>query len=177
MEILAAIKGLGALEKPCKVILYSDSQYLVDAFMKGWAAKWKKNDWWLSNKELAKNFDLWEKLLLLCERHQVEFRWVKGHAGNKENECCDRLSCAALRQPNLPADDGYENKPKTEGRRPTIQEGDPCRKCSTPVVKQTPRKKPKHDYYYEFYLLCPKCETAYTVEEAKRFVEKGPSLF
>src|SRR5437667_10292904 len=96
MEICAAIKGLELLKQPCKVTVYSDSQYLVDAIMKGWAAKWKKNDWWLNNTERAKNIDLWEKLLLLCETHQVEFRWVKGHAGNKENECCDRLSCAAL---------------------------------------------------------------------------------
>ena len=75
---------------------------------------------------------------------------------------------AALRQPNLPVDDGYENKPETEGVRPDMQEGEPCRKCSTPVIKQTPHKKPKHDYYYEFYLLCPKCAATYTVEEAKR---------
>jgi len=177
MEILAAIKGLELLKQPCKVTLYSDSQYLVDAMMKGWAAKWKKNDWWLNNKERAKNIDLWEKLLLLCETHHVAFRWIKGHAGNKENECCDRLSMAALRQPNLPLDEGYENKPETEGRRPAIQEGEPCRKCSTPVIKQTPQKKPKHDYYYEHYLLCPKCQTTYTVEEAKRFVELPPRLF
>jgi len=177
MEILAAIKGLELLKQPCKVTLYSDSQYLVDAMMKGWATKWKKNDWWLNNKERAKNIDLWEKLLLLCETHHVAFRWIKGHAGNKENECCDRLSMAALRQPNLPLDEGYENKPETEGRRPAIQEGEPCRKCSTPVIKQTPQKKPKHDYYYEHYLLCPKCQTTYTVEEAKRFVELPPRLF
>src|SRR5207244_4375930 len=107
----------------------------------------------------------WERLLPLCEKHQVEFRWVKGHAGNLENEHCDQLSCAALRQLNLSADEGYENKAE-EGVRPAMQEGEPCRKCSTPVIKQTPRKKPKHDYYYEYYLLCPKCQTAYTVEEA-----------
>jgi ribonuclease HI len=81
MEIQAAIKGLELLKQPCKVTLYSDSQYLVDAIMKAWAVKWKKNDWWLNNKERAKNIDLWEKLLPLCETHQVEFRWVKGHAG------------------------------------------------------------------------------------------------
>ncbi len=60
--------------KPCKVILYSDSQYLVKAMMEGWAAKWKKNGWWLNNNERAKNIDLWDKLLTLCETHQVEFR-------------------------------------------------------------------------------------------------------
>ena len=177
MEIFAAIKGLELLKQLCKVTLYSDSQYLVDAIMKGWAVAWKKKDWWLNNKERAKNIDLWQKLLPLCETHQVEFRWVKGHAGNPENERCDQLSMAALRQPNLPADKGYENKPETEGERPKLQEGKPCRKCSTPVIKQKPRKKPKHNFYYEYYLWCPKCKTTYTIEEAKRLVEQPPSLF
>ena len=177
MEIYAAIKGLESLKQPCKVTLYSDSQYVVDAMMKGWAVKWRKNDWWKGNKERARNIDLWERLLSLCQAHQVEFRWVRGHAGNMENECCDRLSMAALRQPNLPADEGYENKPENEGRRPELREGEPCRKCSTPVIKQTPRKKAKQDFYYEYYLFCPKCETTYTLEAAKRSVEQPPSLF
>ena len=179
MEIYAGIKGLELLKRPCKVTLYSDSQYVVNAIMKGWAAGWSKKDWWLSNTERAKNIDMWTRLLPLCERHQVEFRWVKGHAGNTENERCDQLSMAALRQPNLPADEGYENKPESEGRRPGItQEGQPCRKCSTPVIKQTSSKKPKGDFYYEFYLLCPNpaCKTSYTIEEAKRFVAQPPAL-
>lgn len=176
MEISAAIKGLEMLKQPCKVTLYSDSQYLVDAIMKGWVLKWKKNGWWLSNTERAKNIDLWERLLPLCEEHQVEFRWVKGHAGNFENERCDQLSMIALRQPNLPADDGYENKPESGEVRPAMQAGSPCRKCSTPVIKQTSQKKPKGDYYYEYYLWCPKCQATYTIEEAKRLVEKPPTL-
>jgi hypothetical protein len=60
MEILAAIKGLELLKQPCKVVLYSDSQYVVDAIMKGWAARWKRQDCWLNNQERAKNFDLWQ---------------------------------------------------------------------------------------------------------------------
>ena len=84
---------------------------------------------------------------------------------------------AALRQPNLPVDDGYENKPESDGVRPAMQEGEPCRKCATPVVKQIPRTKPKGDYYCEYYLWCPKCQTTYTVESAKRLVERPPSLF
>ena len=145
--------------------------------MEGWAARWKRNDWWLNNKERAKNADLWERLLALCEKHQVEFRWVKGHAGNLENERCDQLSMAALRQPNHPADEAYENKPETEGVRPAIREGEPCRKCWTPVVKREGRRKPGRDTWYEYYLYCPKCATAYHVEEAKRSVEQPPSLF
>src|SRR5438105_4438751 len=109
MEIYAAIKGLELLKQPCKVTLYSDSQYLVSAIMKGWALAWKKKDWWRTNKERAANVNLWKRLLAFCEMHKVEFLWVKGHAGNLENERCDQLSYAALRQSNLPADEGYEN--------------------------------------------------------------------
>lgn len=110
MEMLAAIKGLERLKRPCRVTLYSDSQYLVKAITKGWAAKWKKNNWWLSPTNRASNIDLWQKLLPLCATHQVKFRWVRGHAGNRENERCDQLSLAARRQANLPADEGYEGR-------------------------------------------------------------------
>ena len=176
MEIFAAIAGLEMLRQSCKVTLYSDSQYLVDAIMKGWAVAWKKKGWWRTKKERAANIDLWERLLALCETHQVEFRWVKGHAGNPENERCDQLSMTALRQPDLPADEGYENKPEIEGVRPAMQEGDPCRKCSTPVIKRKPSKKPKGDYYFEYYFYCPNCKATYQVEEAKRYVEQPRSL-
>ena len=178
MEILAAIKGLQMLKQPCKVTLYSDSQYLVDAIMQGWALAWKKKNWWRTNKERAANADLWDPLLALCQTHQVEFRWIRGHAGNTENERCDQLSGAALRRPNLPADEGYENKPEDEGGRPRItEEGQPCWKCSTPVIKQKSRRRPSRDYYYEYYLWCPKCQATYEVEAAKRTVEQPPSLF
>ena len=178
MEIFAAIKGLEMLKQPCQVTLYSDSQYLVDAMMQGWVVAWKKKAWWRTNRERAANVDLWERLLALSETHQVEFRWIKGHAGNLENERCDQLSMAALRQPNLPADDGYENKPVFEGGRPKLtHEGQPCWKCSTPVIKQKSRKRPDRDHYYEYYLWCPKCQATYEVEGAKRFIEQPPSLF
>ena len=177
MEIFAAIAGLEMLKQPCKVTLYSDSQYVVKAMMEGWVVTWKKKGWWRTNKERRENFDLWQKLDQLCQTHQVEFRWVKGHAGVLENERCDQLAMIALRQPNLPVDEGYENKPESEGVRPAVQEGKPCRKCSTPVIKQTSRKKPKREYYFEFYLLCPNCKATYQVEEAKRFVEQPRSLF
>ncbi|MBI5384742.1 MAG: ribonuclease HI [Verrucomicrobia bacterium] len=177
MEIFAAIKGLEMLKQPCRVTLYSDSQYLVKAMTEGWVANWKRKNWWRTNKERPENVDLWKRLDVLCQTHQVEFRWVKGHAGNPENERCDQLSMAALRQPNLPADEGYENKPEDEGPRPGLQEGEPCRKCLTPVIKRNGRWKPGRDHYYEYHLFCPKCQTAYHVEEAKRFVEEPPSLF
>jgi ribonuclease HI len=177
MEILAAIAGLEMLKHPCKVTLYSDSQYLVEAMTKGWVELWRRKQWWHRKTEPVPNRDLWERLLGLCEKHQVDFRWVRGHAGNLENERCDQLAMAALRQPNLPVDDGYENKPVAESVRPDIQEGDPCRKCSTPVIKQTSSKRRNRDFYHEYYLWCPKCQSTYEVESAKRFVEKPPSLF
>jgi ribonuclease HI len=177
MEIFAAIAGLEMLKQPCKVTVYSDSQYVVKAMMEGWVMAWKRKQWWRTKTERPENVDLWQRLDALCQQHQVEFRWVKGHAGHLENERCDQLAMAALRQPNLPVDDGYENKPETDGVRPDMQEGEPCYKCSTPVIKQKSSKKPKGDHYFEYYLWCPKCETTYTVESAKRFVQQPPSLF
>ena len=176
MEIFAAIAGLEMLKQPCKVRLYSDSEYLVNAMTKGWVESWKRKQWWHSKTERVPNRDLWERLLALCEKHQVEFQWVKGHAGVLENERCDQLALAALRQPNLPIDDGYENKPET-GVRPEMQEGDPCGKCSTLLIKQTSSKKRSRGYYYEYYLWCPKCQATYEVESAKRFIEQPPALF
>lgn len=175
MEIYAAIAGLELLKQPCKVTLYSDSEYVVNAMTKGWVESWKRKQWWHSKTERVPNRDLWERLQALCERHQVEFRWVKGHAGHAENERCDRLAVAALRKPELPIDQGYENKAE-EGVRPELQEGEPCRKCSTPVVKQKPRSRPNREFYYEYYLWCPKCQATYEVESAKRFVEQPRSL-
>lgn len=176
MEIYAAIAGIELLKKPCHVTLYSDSQYVVKAMTEGWVAKWKKKGWWRTNKERPENVDLWQRLDQLCVTHQVQFRWVKGHAGHKENERCDQLAMAALRQPNLPVDEGYESRSDNDGVRPEMQEGEPCLKCSAPVIKQTGRKKPKHDFYYEFFLYCPGCKATYQVESAKRLVEQAPAL-
>lgn len=94
MELSAVIAGLKALKEPCKVSIYSDSKYVVDAVNLGWAEKWKKNGWKRSNKEPALNIDLWEKLLALINIHNVSFHWVKGHAGHPENERCDALAVA-----------------------------------------------------------------------------------
>jgi len=109
MEIMAAITGLQALKYPCTVTLYSDSQYLVNSISKGWAKRWRANGWMRNKDEAAVNPDLWEILLGLCEKHDVTFSWVRGHAGHAENERCDRLSVAAAGDKDLPADEGYEN--------------------------------------------------------------------
>ena len=92
MELSAVIAALSALKEPCKVTLTSDSKYVIDAVTKGWAKKWQANGWVKSDKKPALNADLWKKLLVLLEKHDVRFVWVKGHAGHPENERCDRLA-------------------------------------------------------------------------------------
>jgi ribonuclease HI len=109
MEMMAAIVALQALKYRCLVTLHTDSKYLVDALAQGWAKKWQKNGWMRNKKESAKNPDLWQQLLDLCNKHEVKFVWVRGHAGIAENECCDRLAVKAAHQLDLPPDLGYEN--------------------------------------------------------------------
>ena len=94
MELTAAIRGLSALLEPCRVILTSDSKYLVDAVTKGWLDSWRRRGWKRGKNEDVLNVDLWQQLLPLLELHQVEFVWVKGHAGHPENERCDRMAVA-----------------------------------------------------------------------------------
>jgi len=108
MEIMAAIIALESLKEKCKVVIYSDSQYLVNAIMKGWALRWKSNGWMRNKKEKALNPDLWERLLKLCALHEVEFSWVRGHEGNPENERCDQLAREASGRTGLPIDKGYK---------------------------------------------------------------------
>jgi ribonuclease HI len=109
MEILACITGLKALDAPTEVTLYSDSKYVVNGITKGWAAGWRSRGWIKSDKKPAINPDLWAQLLEQCEKHDVEFIWVKGHAGNPENERCDILATRAALSEDLPADTGYED--------------------------------------------------------------------
>ena len=91
MELMAAISGLAALRESCKVTLYSDSKYLVDAFNKEWVVSWEKAGWRRGRDEL-KNPDLWQRLVELVKSHEVEFVWVKGHNGHDYNERCDILA-------------------------------------------------------------------------------------
>ena len=115
MELLAAITALEALGKNCQVTLHSDSTYLVNAMTKGWARRWQRMGWRRNRKEAALNPDLWERLLKVCQFHQVEFRWVKGHHLSAENQRCDRLANEAARRPDLAVDEGY-HKPPVTGR-------------------------------------------------------------
>jgi ribonuclease HI len=101
MELRAVIVGLEALKEKCRVKVYSDSKYIVDAIENGWAKRWRANNWYRNKKEKALNPDLWDQLLDLVSCHYVDFHWVKGHAGHLENERCDELAVAATTGKNL----------------------------------------------------------------------------
>jgi ribonuclease HI len=113
MEIMAAIAGLEALKEKCNVTLCSDSEYLIKAMSRGWVQRWRAKGWKRNKREKALNPDLWERLLQLCEHHEVQFSWVKGHAGSPENTRCDELAVQAAQQPDLPADEGYVSQRET----------------------------------------------------------------
>ncbi|MCF7809111.1 MAG: ribonuclease HI [Candidatus Marinimicrobia bacterium] len=110
MEMMAVIVALRSLKQPSEVTLFTDSKYVVDSISKGWAKKWRSMGWRRSDGQLAENIDLWEQLLLLLDDHAVEFKWVKGHAGNKENERCDQLVEKARKSAKLLVDEGYKGK-------------------------------------------------------------------
>ena len=104
MELLAVIVALESLKKTnSQVKVYSDSKYVVDSIVKGWVFNWKKTGF-----KKKKNKDLWERFLQIYPKHRVEFKWLKGHAGIKENERCDELAVEAGSGSNLLVDEGYE---------------------------------------------------------------------
>lgn len=115
MEIMACLVALESLDERSCVTLYSDSQYVVNAMTKGWAKRWQRFNWMRNELEHAENPDLWEKMLQLCEKHQVNFIWIKGHAGKAENERCDQLAVQASRGPNYLIDLFYEQKQANPG--------------------------------------------------------------
>ena len=106
MELMAAIVGLEALNRPCMVELYSDSKYLVAAFNQGWIDNWIANDWKRKATGPVKNVDLWKRLLKAMDIHKVKFVWVKGHDGHPENERCDKLAVKAAMSGSLIEDEG-----------------------------------------------------------------------
>lgn len=95
MEMMGVIAALEALRRPCQIDLYTDSQYVVNAFEKGWIRNWQKNGWKTASKEPVKNKELWERMLKAASGHDLTFHWVKGHAGHPENERCDKLATEA----------------------------------------------------------------------------------
>ena len=98
MELTAAIRGLGALKEPCRVALYTDSQYIANAINQHWLVNWKKRGWKKADKSPVLNRELWEALDAQLSRHDVTFHWVKGHADNAYNNRCDALAVAQTRK-------------------------------------------------------------------------------
>lgn len=194
MELMGVIYGLERLKTKSIVNVYCDSRYVIDGIAKGWAKKWKLNNWYRTKTEKAVNCDLWERLLvLISNQEEVKFNWIRGHFGHPENERCDELANMALSSDSLMEDKNYEEnlfeetglefnscisiqtarRNLAKGNIRIKSEGDACRKCGTAVIlKPSKRKKlkPGQTYYLEYYLLCPRCRTVYMVEEAKRFV-------
>ncbi|MCG9596649.1 ribonuclease HI [Vibrio sp. Isolate25] len=106
MEMMATIVALQTLKEPCEVILTTDSQYVRQGITQ-WIHNWKKRDWKTADKKPVKNADLWKALDAETARHTIDWRWVKGHAGHRENEMCDELARAAAENPTE-EDTGYQ---------------------------------------------------------------------
>ena len=106
MELMAVIAGLEALNRSCEVEVYSDSQYVVNAFNQHWVDGWIKKGWKRGKNEPVKNVDLWKRLLEAKQKHSVTFHWVKGHDGHPQNERCDELATTAADGLNLIVDEG-----------------------------------------------------------------------
>lgn len=187
MEVLAAIVGLEAIKMPCRVEIFSDSKYLVDAVEKRWIQGWEARGWRRKDGEPVPNADLWKRLLEVCRKHEVKFAWVAGHSGVAENERCDQLVADARRAGELPVDEGYLAAAQARAQRqlpldaalpapggpvadvPVREEGQPCRKCGTPVVRRTPKRTKNRGklFVYLYYLYCVGCRTLYLVDAAK----------
>ena len=106
MELMGVITGLEALTKPCRVEVITDSKYVTEAFNAHWIEPWIKHGWKRGKNEEVKNVDLWKRLLLAMQPHQVTYTWVKGHAGHPENERCDELATTAADGNDLLTDTG-----------------------------------------------------------------------
>lgn len=191
MELMGVIFGLEQLKTKSNVEVFFDSRYVVDGITKGWAERWKAKNWMRTKKEKAHNSDLWDRLLNAISNHNVNFNWVKGHAGHIENERCDELANMGIKSETKVDDDGYEpneaedkqiNKRlyNNKGQERVLNVGDECRKCGDLVIKKEPKRKklkPNQPYYFEYYLYCPKCKSMYMVEEAKRQISNTNNLF
>jgi ribonuclease HI len=186
MELTWVIVWLSKLKEKCHVEVFTDSSYVVNSVEKGWALKWQKNNWMRTKTEKAVNYDLWEKLLNIVEKHEVKFNWVRGHNGHEENERCDTLATNEILKKIWKLDEKSLNKTEilkkvlnsnidNEQKKIKIQKAwDKCRKCATPVTKMTPKKKntKNKSYYYEYYLTCENCKTNYFIDEAKVMINK-----
>ena len=120
MELRAAIAGLEGLKKPSRVRLSSDSKYLINAMTRGWLRKWKRLGWRRGPGQRLRNEDLWKRLDAACGQHELQWEWVKGHAGHAENERCDFLAVAAADGDDLPPDEGFLVEEQSAGEGPGL---------------------------------------------------------
>ena len=112
MELMGIIEPLRLLKESCKVIIYTDSMYIVNSMNKGWLKGWVKRNWKRSDKEPVANIDLWKIMLEVQETHQLEFNWIRGHNEHEENERCDELAVLARQGDVLEIDTEYEKSCK-----------------------------------------------------------------
>lgn len=98
MELTAVIRALQLLKEPCRITLTTDSKYVCDSINKGWVYNWQKKGWKKADGKQALNIDLWSTLLELLNVHEVQFQWIKGHAGHKYNEMCDKLATHEIKK-------------------------------------------------------------------------------
>ncbi len=177
MEIMGVVCGLEKLKTKSNVEVYTDSSYVVQAVNDRWIEGWIRKGWKNSAGNIVQNIDLWKRLCDMIAKHNVNFNWIKGHAGHPENERCDQLAKSAYENSvNLCVDEGYE--PERRAPQKVLKEGDLCKKCLTPVIKVIPSKKSQKKekaYHFAYYLLCPNCRTMYMLEEAKVFKNKDQS--
>ena len=110
MELMAVIKGLEFFKEPSKIIVCSDSKYIIDAVNQGWLDRWNNNNWYRNGRDIVKNKDLWKSLLGVLHGHSVKFVWIKGHSGDKLNERCDKLAVSAIHNLDQVIDCGYKRK-------------------------------------------------------------------
>ena len=176
MELMGPIVALQALGDRRKVRIVSDSKYVVNGVARRWAYKWRDAKWVGKAGRKVPNHDLWARLLDLLDAHEVDFEWTKGHSSNSLNNRADALSYKAIEGNDLVEDEGYltslEDRKLNSRKITTV--GQPCKKCRSPVIKKRPKRKLKSDqkFYFEYYLICPSCNTIYMVESAKRLLDK-----
>ena len=197
MELMAAVVGLEALKRPCRVRLHSDSRYVVDSVNTGLLFRHASRQW---KGKKSRSVDLWERFLDQYLKHDVEVIWIKGHSGIEDNDRCDQLAGEARQAMPLAVDQGYQSKrakrkakpagqaapvPAAPPQSPTLVQsptpagavssvgkpkktGDPCRACGHALEKRIPKKhKANAAYHFAWYLYCTNCKRFYHVEEAK----------
>lgn len=108
MELLSVIKALEVINEKSKILIKSDSKYVIDPINKKWINRWIKNNWQLKKNKYVKNVDLWIQLVKLIKKHDIEFKWIKGHSNHEVNNRCDKLATTAINSNNLIIDKGYK---------------------------------------------------------------------